>query len=140
MATTTIQFSIVTPERKILSQTVDSVSVMTSTGEITILPNHAPLVSELKPGELKLVVEGKEEFLAVSTGFIEVRNNGEVVILADTADRAEELDLEAIKEAQADAKRIMEEATSVNDEAYAHAAAALEREFARHRVAIKRRR
>tara|TARA_B100001964_G_scaffold217261_1_gene257175 strand:+ start:196 stop:618 length:423 start_codon:yes stop_codon:yes gene_type:complete len=140
MANTTIQFSIVTPERIIMSQTVDSVSVMTSTGEITVLPNHAPLVSELKPGELKLIVDGKEELLAVSTGFIEVRDKGEVVILADTADRAEELDIEAINKAKEEAERIMSEATSVNDQAYARAAAALEREMARHRVAMKRKR
>ncbi|MBT6254273.1 ATP synthase F1 subunit epsilon [Candidatus Uhrbacteria bacterium] len=140
MADKTIQFSIVTPERIIMSQTVDSVSVMTSTGEITVLPNHAPLVSELKPGELKLIVDGKEELLAVSTGFIEVRDKGEVVILADTADRAEELDIEAINKAKEEAERIMSEATSVNDQAYAHAAAALEREMARHRVAMKRKR
>ncbi len=123
-----------------MSQTVDSVSVMTSTGEITVLPNHAPLVSELKPGELKLIVDGKEELLAVSTGFIEVRDKGEVVILADTADRAEELDIEAINKAKEEAERIMSEATSVNDQAYARAAAALEREMARHRVAMKRKR
>ncbi|HJN84868.1 MAG TPA: ATP synthase delta/epsilon chain alpha-helix domain-containing protein, partial [Patescibacteria group bacterium] len=85
-------------------------------------------------------VDGKEELLAVSTGFIEVRDKGEVVILADTADRAEELDIEAINKAKEEAERIMSEATSVNDQAYARAAAALEREMARHRVAMKRKR
>lgn len=139
MTSQTIQFSIVTPERKLLSQTVDSVSVMTSTGEITILPNHSPLVSELRPGELRLVTGGKEEILAVSTGFVEVRNGSEVIVLADTADRIEELDLQAISVAQDEARRVMSEAMSVNDKAYADAAETLEIELAKHRVATKKR-
>ena len=135
-----IKFSIVTPEKTVLEKTVDSISVMTSTGEITILPNHAPLVSELMPGEARITVEGKEESLAVSTGFVEIRDGGEVVILADTADRAEDLDIEAIKTAQDEARKVMEAKETVSDEDYARASAALLREAAKHRVAMKRKR
>ena len=67
------------------------------------MPNHAPLLTSLKPGELKVLKEGEESNIAVSGGFLEVLQNG-VTILADTAERAEDIDFEraeaAMKRAQ----------------------------------------
>jgi F-type H+-transporting ATPase subunit epsilon len=133
-----INLKIVTPEKTVYEDKVDSVTLMTGSGEITVLPNHVPLVSTLKAGELKLIKNGEEEFLAASTGFIEVRPGNNVVILADSAERAEELELEKIEEAKERARKLLEETRNVDQVAFANAAAMMERELARHRVATKR--
>lgn len=134
-----IKFSIVTPERVVHESEVDSVSVMTTSGEITVLPNHVPLVSELKPGVATVVEDGNERHMAVATGFIEVRPENAVVILADAAERAEDIDEADIEKAKAEAKKVMEAENGVNDEAYARAAAALEAELAKTKALKKRR-
>ena len=133
-----INLKIVTPEKTVYEDKVDSVTLMTGSGEITVLPNHVPLVSTLKAGELKLIKNGEEEFLAASTGFIEVRPGNNVVILADSAERAEELELEKIEEAKERARKLLEETRNVDQVAFANAAAMMERDLARHRVAAKR--
>src|SRR3989339_2026448 len=133
-----LSLRIVTPERVVYEDEVDSVSVMTETGEVTILPHHIPLVSALRAGELRLKKDGEEHFLAVSTGFLEVRPGNQVIILADTAERVEELELEKIEEAKERARRLLEEKRHVDDIAFADAAAMLERELARERVLIRR--
>jgi F-type H+-transporting ATPase subunit epsilon len=134
----TLSFSVVTPEEKVHEMQAESVTLTTSTGEITILPGHVPLVSELKPGFVTVRNADEEELIAISTGFVEVRTNNEVVVLADTADRADALDEEAIKNAKSEAIRIMNEEKNVDEESFARAAAALERELARERVVRKK--
>ena len=128
---------IVTPERVAYEASVDSLTAMTADGEVTILPGHAPLVSTLRAGEAKVKVGADESFLAISTGFLEVRPGNQVVILADTAERMEELDLEKIKEAKERAIALMSE-KHVDDTAFANAAALMERELAREKVALRR--
>ena len=91
-----IKLKIVTPEKILFEDIVSQVSVSTIMGEITILPNHIPLVSQLASGEIVIKTEqGREDLMAVSGGFIEVLPD-QVVILADTAERAE--DIEALGE------------------------------------------
>lgn len=139
MATETIKFSIVTPERTVHEAEVDSLSLTTTSGEITVLPGHIPLVSMLTPGFVMVRVGEHEEYLAISTGFIEVREGNEVVILADSAEHERELDEVAIEKARKDAENIMKELEEGgDDEAFAHAAAALEREMAKQRVVSKK--
>lgn len=104
-------------------------------GEITILPNHIPLVSALVPGTVMVRKSGQEQYLAVSGGFIEVRGGNEVVVLADTAERAEELEVEAIEAARERARKVLEEKKDREDIAFVDAASALERELARLKVA-----
>ncbi|MCH8049359.1 ATP synthase F1 subunit epsilon [Patescibacteria group bacterium] len=133
-----LAIKIVTPERIVFEDSIDSVSAMTENGEITILPNHATLVSLLRAGEMRLKDDGQETLLAVSTGLIEVRPGNTVIILADTAERSEELELEKIEEAKRLAEQRLKEARDRNEVAYADAAAHLEREIVRHRVALKR--
>lgn len=133
-----LSLKIVTPERIVYEDTVDSVSVMTEMGEVTILPGHIPLVANLQAGELRAKKNNEEIYLVSSTGFLEVRVGNQVTILADTADRVEELELEKIAEAKERAKKLLEEKRNVDEVAFADAAAALERELARERVAIKR--
>ena len=110
---------------------------MTEIGEITILPNHAPLVSLLRSGEMRLKDGGNESLLAVSTGLIEVRNENSVVVLADSAERSEELTLEEIEKAKDLAEKRLQEARNQGDVVYADALVHLERELARYKVARK---
>lgn len=133
-----LKLKIVTPERVVYEDTVDSITATTSMGEVTILPNHIPLVANLQAGELHVRTNGDEQFLVASTGFLEVRAGNEVVILADTADRVEELELEKIQEAKERAKKLLEEKRNIDDVAFADAAAMLERELARERVFTRR--
>lgn len=134
-----INFEITTPERVVYKEPVDSLTLPTKDGEITILPQHIPLVSILVPGVIIARKGQEEQYLAVSGGFIEVRPDNHVVILADTAERAEELTEEAVEKARAEAQRVLEEKRSVSSEAFAAAAGALERELARLKVARKKR-
>lgn len=133
-----LTLKIVTPERVVYEDMVDSVSVMTQMGEITILPGHIPLVANLQAGELRAKKNGEEIYLVSSTGFVEVRPGNQVTILADTAERVEELELEKIEAAKERARQLLKEKRNIDDVAFADAAAMLERELARERVAIKR--
>lgn len=133
-----LHLSIVTPERVVYEDEVDSVSVMTDMGEVTVLPDHIPLVANLRAGELTLRKDGEVQYLVASTGFLEVRPDNKLVVLADTAERAEELELEKIEEARERARQLLTQKRHVDDVAFADAAALLERELARHRVAMKR--
>ena len=110
-----LKLEIVTPERKVLDESVDSVTVPTASGEAGILPNHAPLISALKPGILSYSNKGTTERLAVSGGFVEVSSN-KVSVLTDTAETAAEID--------ADAARVEREAAEKS--LAAHSTAALE--------------
>lgn len=91
-----LKLEIVTPEKKVLDEEVDSVTVPTASGEAGILPNHAPLISALKPGILTYSNKGTTERLAVARGFVEVSSN-KVSVLTDTAETAGEIDTEAAR-------------------------------------------
>lgn len=130
-----LHFELVTPERVVFKTDVDQVTLPTTMGEITVLPHHAPLVATLVPGVARLVVGKNDEDVAVSGGFIQISADGSVRVIADTAERGHELDLSVIEEAKARAEKVMTETTHANDESYAAAAAALERELARFKVA-----
>lgn len=134
-----LSLKIVTPERIVYQDEVDSVTAMTEGGEVTVLPNHVPLVANLRAGEMRLMKGSEEILLAASTGFIEVRSPSEVVILADTAERVEELELEKIEAAKERARALLSEKRQADDVSFADAAAGLERELARYKVALKRR-
>jgi F-type H+-transporting ATPase subunit epsilon len=91
-----LNLEIVTPEKKVLSETVDAVTVPTASGEVGILTNHAPLISSLKSGILSYSKGGTVEKMVVAGGFIEVSANN-VSVLADTAETASEIDVEAAR-------------------------------------------
>lgn len=134
-----ITFEITTPERIVYKDEIDSVTIPTQEGEITVLPNHIPLVGILRAGVL-ITRKGEEEnYLAVSGGFIEVQPENRVIILADTAERAEELTLTAVEEARERARMVLKEKRYIDTTSYTAAAAALERELARLKVIRKKR-
>ena len=86
-----IQLEVVTPERRVLAEPVDMVTVPGLGGELGILPGHTPLISQLQTGVLTYVQEGKSYSLHVSGGFVEVRDD-HVSVLADVAELPEEID------------------------------------------------
>lgn len=107
-----LKLEIVTPERRVLDETVDSVTVPTASGEAGILPNHAPLISALKPGILSYSNKGTTERLAVAGGFVEVSSN-KVSVLTDTAEAAAEIDADAARaEREAAEKSLAAHATA----------------------------
>ena len=128
-----LKLEIVTPEKRVLDTEVDSVTVPTVSGEAGILPNHAPLVSALKPGILSYSQKGSGDKLAVSGGFVEV-SGGTVSVLVDTAETADEIDVNAAKTARDDAEKMLASAgsqgsledTAAGREALDHAQAQLQ--------------
>jgi F-type H+-transporting ATPase subunit epsilon len=101
-----LNLEIVTPEKKVLSDTVDSVTVPTASGEIGIMPNHAPLISTLKPGILTVNKSGVTEKMVVSGGFIEVSSN-KVSVLTDIAEKADEINVEAARTEKVEVEKIL---------------------------------
>jgi F-type H+-transporting ATPase subunit epsilon len=131
-----LTLEIVTPERLAYSDTVDAVVLPGSEGELGVLPHHAPLVSMLGVGELRIRKDGAEESFAIVGGFLQVRPD-KVVVMAETADMASEIDLERAQEARREAERALE--TGFHEGADLSAArAALQQALLRIRVAERR--
>ena len=89
---------IVTPEEKVYEQTVDTVVLPTTSGEISILPGHIPLVTELDPGELQVSVDNKTEMLVVGRGFARIEGD-RVSVLAESAIEENKIDESAVEAA-----------------------------------------
>ncbi|MEK7545201.1 MAG: ATP synthase F1 subunit epsilon [Patescibacteria group bacterium] len=124
-----IPFFLITPEKIVYQDTVDSVSLPTPDGEITILPHHIPLVTMLGSGVMRLKKGNDEHFLSCSNGVVKIDKNG-VTVLADNAETADSLIEEDIEKAQLAAKNAMtmKKQDSVD---FAQAVAILERETAK---------
>jgi len=132
-----IKFEIVTPERVVLKEEIQQITLPTKAGEITVLPDHIPLVASLQAGVINIKKKnGEEEIISISGGFLEVSKD-KIVILADTAERAEELDLARVEEARQRAEELKQSTTSADKMRFAEINAALERELARTK-AVKR--
>ncbi len=101
-----LKLEIVTPEKRVFDGTVDSVTVPTATGEAGILPNHAPLVSALKPGILSYTHGGTTEKLAVASGFVEV-SGGQVSVMTDTAESAADVNIDQARAEREAAERAL---------------------------------
>ena len=131
MAKKIIKFEVVTPERVVLKKEITQVTVPTESGEITVLADHIPLVSILKPGVIEIKsAEDEIEIMSVSGGFIQVMRD-KVVILADTAEKAEELDEQRIEEAKERAEKRKKEAVNIDQVQFANISAQLDKELAR---------
>lgn len=91
-----LNLEIVTPEKKVFSDTVDAVTIPTEAGEVGILNNHAPLIATLKPGILSYSRGGTNEKMVIAGGFVEVSQN-KISVLADIAETAVEVDTEAAR-------------------------------------------
>jgi len=133
-----LRLEIVTPERRAYEDDVDSVVLPGSEGELGVLPHHAPLLSTLGVGELRIRKGGQEEFFAIAGGFLQVRPD-RVVVMAETADMASDIDLESAEKARRDAEQILAEGFDEPAD-LARARASLQRALLRIRVAERRHR
>src|SRR3989440_12312631 len=104
----TLKLEIVTPEEKIYSEDVNMVTLPGSEGELGVYPNHVPLLTALKPGELRIMKDGRETAMAVGEGFIEIKADGGSV-LTDMALQSEKIDIAAAEKAVASAQAAMNE-------------------------------
>jgi F-type H+-transporting ATPase subunit epsilon len=128
-----IQLEVVTPERELVHESVLSVSIPAKNGYLGILPGHAPLLSELQPGELSYIEDRVTRFLSVSWGFTEVLPE-RVIVLAQTAERAEEIDVGRAQRAKQRAEERLKNVTATDID-FDRARVALMRALARLQAA-----
>ncbi len=133
-----IKLKIVTPEKTVYEGEIGQITLPVSDGEVTILPNHRSYIASLKAGEIYLKTEKDDLYIAVSGGFIEFDQNN-LVVLADTAERAEEIDIKRAEQARKRAEELKKERIEMDDGEYARVAAAIEKELARIKVGRKNR-
>ena len=131
-----LQLEIVSPERRAFTDEVDMVVVPGIDGQLGILPNHTPLISALGIGELRIKKGGTEQSLLISGGFVEVRPD-KVVVMADLAERSEEIDEARAADARKQAEADLSEAKDPVD--IARVRAALQTALMRERIATRRR-
>ncbi len=130
-----LKVELVTPYKKVLSDEVDEITATGALGEFGVLPGHAPFLSSLKIGELSYKKDGSIFHLAVNWGYFEVENDT-VTVLVETAERADEIDLERAKAALGRAEEALKKLTT-EDKQYRVYEAALERALIRVQVAGK---
>jgi F-type H+-transporting ATPase subunit epsilon len=133
-----LQLEIVTPEKLAFQDEVDTVVLPGSEGELGVLPHHAPLISTLGAGELRLRKGGQEESFAIMGGFLQVLPD-KVVVMAEMADMASDIDLEKAQEARRQAEQARESGY-VEGADLSAARAALQAALIRIRVAERRHR
>ncbi len=129
----TIQLEIVTPERQVVDDVAEEVTIPGKSGYLGVLPGHAPLITELAVGQISYKTAGQVKRLAVAWGFAEVLPE-KVTILAETAEKSEEID---VARAEAAKQRAETELSKAGVEGNAEAQAALDRAKARLEVAGK---
>src|SRR5579862_4008548 len=130
-----MELEIVTPEKIVFQGNVDEIYVNTADGAIGILPHHINLFTKLIPGELKLKISGRTEYLALTGGFLEVNKN-KVTILADYAVHAEDIDVNKAMEARKRAEEILKKKESrITEQEFASAEAAFKQAVAELKVA-----
>jgi len=135
MATDSIELQIVTPERHVLQENVQSVEVPGKEGYLGILPGHAPLITELGIGVLSYSKDSQTRYLTVIGGYAEVLPH-RVIVLAEVSERAEEIDVERTRRARERAQAEMAKAAPGFDE-WRHAELALQRALVRLQAASK---
>src|SRR5438270_12292005 len=131
----TIQLEIVTPERLVVNTTAEEIQIPGKSGYLGVLPGHAPLITELSVGGISYRKGSDTKRLAVAWGFAEVLPT-KVTILAETAERAEEIDVARAQKAKEQAQQVLQSTPAGgDDDKRTHAEAALKRASARLEVA-----
>ena len=136
MSNKQLKLKIITPEKTIIEEMVDQVTLPTTEGEITILPGHIALVSALKSGDIVAKKNGEDIPMAVVGGFIEIKND-EVAVLADFAEHVSELSDDVIQKAKARAEELQKMKANGEVVDFEHFEAELERSLTRAKVADK---
>ena len=135
-----LHVKIVTPEKVIVSDKYVSATIPAITGELTILPGHTPLVTPIKSGEIILRTEtGPSTHLSISSGILEVRPDLSLAILANSAERAEDIELERAEVAKKRIEQLIKEKKNETDVDYAMLRSVLSKEMARIKVARRQR-
>jgi F-type H+-transporting ATPase subunit epsilon len=130
-----LELEVVTPDRLVARETVDIVMAVGAWGEFGILPDHIPFLTTLQAGELRYRRDGQLEYMAVTGGFAEISDN-KVTILAEAAERAQEIDIDRARRAKERAERRLAQAkTEAID--YARAESALKRSLVRLNIVKK---
>lgn len=132
-----LKLKLITPEKIIFDGEVQHVTVPTTTGVITVLPTHVPLVSSIAKGELVIKTQDEEVHFAVFAGVIDIRPGSVVNILVDRGERAEEIDVARAEEAVERARKVLEEKVHESDVDFAHFEALIEKELNRVKVGSK---
>ncbi|HEX7319772.1 MAG TPA: F0F1 ATP synthase subunit epsilon [bacterium] len=130
------KLEIVTPERLMFSDDIDVLTTPTTQGEISIMAHHVPLVTMIAPGEIKIKKNKEISFMTVTGGFIQVAMN-KVTLLADAAERAEEIDVDRAERARERARKMLAE-KHLDSISHTDAVAALQRSLLRLKVARHR--
>ena len=128
-----LQLEVVTPERRVLSEAVDSVTIPGLGGELGILPGHTPLISQLQTGVLSYTVSGKTLQLHVSGGFVEIKDDV-VSVLAEIAERPEEIDVARARLSREHTEKQLQ-SSSGSEEEFEEARVKLERSLVRLQLA-----
>lgn len=141
-----LKLKIITPEKLIFEEMVDQVSIPTTLGEITVLPDHIPLITDITSGDIVALEKGEYVPMAVVGGFLEVKkdlsavageNVTEVTVLADFAEHVSSLEDDIIEKAKARAEELKKEMENKEHVDYEHFATELERSLTRVRIADK---
>jgi F-type H+-transporting ATPase subunit epsilon len=132
----TLQLEVVTPEKVLVSQTVEIVVAPGSQGEFGVLEGHVPFLTGLVPGEMRYTAGGKTERFLVTNGFVEVSEN-KVSVLVDAAERSVEIDLDRARKALERAQKRLALERGAPDVDFLRAEAALKRAIARIKVGEK---
>jgi len=129
-----LELDVVTPQRRVLQESVDMVTVPGLGGELGVLPGHTPLISRLQTGVLSYVADGHTTELLVSGGFVEV-DHDRVSVLADVAERPEEIDLAKARQVKDQVEKKLNSWTEAAGEEFETARTELERSLVRIQLA-----
>jgi F-type H+-transporting ATPase subunit epsilon len=131
-----LRFRILTPSREVWSGDVDAVTVTAVDGAIGVLPGHAPLLAQLKPGEASTRAGTEEHWFALGEGVVEVADD-RVTALVRSGERADEIDLARAEQRRLEREKELQD-KEISERAYRHAEASLEKQVVRIRVAGRR--
>ncbi len=135
-----MHLEIVTPEKIIYEGDVDQITVVTETGKISILPHHVNLFTKVTPGELILRIANKEQYMAITGGFLEVANN-KVTLIADYAVHSDDIDVERAMAAQKRAEELLKKKEeNLSEQDFAEARAELSKAILQLHIANRRKR
>jgi F-type H+-transporting ATPase subunit epsilon len=136
-----LRLKIVTPERLVLEELVEQVSLPTTLGEITVLPDHIPLITGLSSGDVVAVIGGEHVPVAIVGGFLEVKKSEEgetvVAVLADFAEHVSEITDDKVEKAKARAEELKKQMENKEHVDFEHFEAELERSLTRVKIADK---
>lgn len=126
-----LTLKIVTPEKIVFNEQIDSIYVPTDSGEIGILPHHVSMITKVIPGELRIKRSGKDSYFATGDGFIEIKDNT-ITLLTDLAIDEKDIDEKTVEDARRRAQLALEQ--TLSDEEYAETFAVLEKSIAQLRL------